>query len=84
MDFAFGAVRRITLATHSLQLGVAFESGPHQPNPTIKFVYVLDLNGFKVRFIENMERLRNHPPFADGMVAEAVCHSLFDWTRNRT
>ena len=36
--------------------GIALESGPHQPNPTIKFVYVLDPNGFKVQFIENIKR----------------------------
>jgi lactoylglutathione lyase len=35
------------------QKGIEVESGPHQPNPTIKFIYVLDPNGFRVQFIEN-------------------------------
>jgi len=34
--------------------GIQLESGPHQPNPMIKFIYVLDPNGFSVQFIENI------------------------------
>ena len=34
--------------------GTALESGPHQPNPMIKFIYVLDPNGLKVQFVENI------------------------------
>jgi lactoylglutathione lyase len=33
--------------------GIELESGPHQPNPMIKFIYVLDPNGFRVQFVEN-------------------------------
>ena len=36
--------------------GIRLESGPHQPNPTIRFVYVLDPNGVKVQFVENIRR----------------------------
>jgi lactoylglutathione lyase len=36
--------------------GIKLESGPHQPNPMIKFIYVLDPNGFRVQFIENIKR----------------------------
>ena len=34
--------------------GIDLESGPHQPNPRIKFIYVLDPNGFRVQFVENI------------------------------
>jgi len=34
--------------------GIEPESGPHQPNPMIKFIYVLDPNGFRVQFVENI------------------------------
>jgi lactoylglutathione lyase len=37
--------------------GIELESGPHQPNPMIKFIYVLDPNGFRVQFIENIKRV---------------------------
>ncbi|MHB8061143.1 MAG: VOC family protein [Ruminiclostridium sp.] len=35
-------------------IGVAIHSGPFQPNPHIKFFYVLDPNGLKVQFVENI------------------------------
>jgi lactoylglutathione lyase len=34
---------------------VKLESGPHQPNPTIKFIYVLDPNGVHIQFVENIK-----------------------------
>lgn len=34
--------------------GVAIHSGPFSPNPHVKFFYVLDPNGLKVQFVENM------------------------------
>jgi lactoylglutathione lyase len=34
---------------------IKLESGPHQPNPTIKFIYVLDPNGVHVQFVENIK-----------------------------
>ncbi|AKA69296.1 VOC family protein [Clostridium scatologenes] len=34
--------------------GIALHSGPFQPNPHIKFFFVLDPNGLKIQFVENM------------------------------
>jgi lactoylglutathione lyase len=34
--------------------GINIHSGPFQPNPHIKFFYVLDPNGLKIQFAENM------------------------------
>lgn len=34
--------------------GYTFLGGPIQPNPHIKFIYVLDPNGLKIQFVENM------------------------------
>jgi lactoylglutathione lyase len=33
---------------------VEIHSGPFQPNPHIKFFYILDPNGLKLQFVENM------------------------------
>lgn len=34
--------------------GVAIHSGPFQPNPQVKFIYVQDPNGLKIQFLENI------------------------------
>jgi lactoylglutathione lyase len=34
--------------------GIAIQSGPFQPNPHIKFFYVMDPNGLKIQFVENI------------------------------
>jgi lactoylglutathione lyase len=34
--------------------GVQIHSGPFQPNPSLKFIYVLDPNGVKIQFVENL------------------------------
>jgi lactoylglutathione lyase len=34
--------------------GIAIHSGPFQPNPGIRFFYVLDPNGLKIQFVENI------------------------------
>ena len=34
--------------------GVPIQSGPFQPNPMIRFVYVLDPDGVKIQFVENI------------------------------
>src|SRR5659263_377620 len=34
--------------------GFEIQSGPFQPNPHIKFFYMLDPNGFKIQFVENI------------------------------
>lgn len=36
--------------------GIAIQAGPFQPNPFIRFFYVLDPNGLKIQFVENMEQ----------------------------
>ncbi|MCR6544838.1 VOC family protein [Dehalobacterium formicoaceticum] len=35
--------------------GIAIHSGPIQPNPHVRFFFVLDPNGLKVQFVENIE-----------------------------
>ena len=32
--------------------GIALHSGPFQPNPHLKFFYIVDPNGLKIQFIE--------------------------------
>jgi lactoylglutathione lyase len=32
---------------------ISVHSGPFQPNPKMKFLYVLDPNGLKIQFVEN-------------------------------
>jgi len=34
--------------------GIDIESGPFQPNPHIKFFYILDPNGLKIQLVENI------------------------------
>lgn len=34
--------------------GVKIHSGPIQPNPHVKFFFVLDPNGLRIQFVENM------------------------------
>ncbi|WP_409228309.1 VOC family protein [Gudongella sp. SC589] len=36
------------------QKGIPVHSGPFQPNPHIRFLYVKDPDGFKVQFVENV------------------------------
>ena len=38
------------------QKTIRVESGPHQPNPMTKFIYVLDPNGLQVQFVENIKK----------------------------
>lgn len=33
---------------------IPIHSGPFQPNPSLKFIYVLDPNGVKIQFVENI------------------------------
>ncbi|MFP4014264.1 MAG: VOC family protein [Chitinispirillaceae bacterium] len=39
--------------------GVPVHSGPVQPNPRIRFLYVLDPDGLRVQFVEGMEQAEN-------------------------
>jgi lactoylglutathione lyase len=34
--------------------GIPVVAGPYQPNPTTKFFFVLDPNGLKIQFVENI------------------------------
>ncbi len=34
---------------------IAIHSGPFQPNPSIKFLYILDPNGVKIQLVENIK-----------------------------
>ena len=34
--------------------GISLHSGPFQPNPHTRFFYVLDPNGLKIQFVENI------------------------------
>jgi len=34
--------------------GIAIHSGPIQPSPQVKFFFVLDPNGLKIQFVENL------------------------------
>ena len=34
---------------------IPIHSGPFQPNPSIKFLYILDPNGIKIQFVENIK-----------------------------
>ena len=36
------------------EMGVTIHSGPFSPNPHNKFFYVLDPNGLRIQFVENM------------------------------
>lgn len=33
--------------------GIEIQSGPYQPNPHVKFFYVMDPNGLKIQFVEH-------------------------------
>lgn len=33
--------------------GITVHSGPFQPNPHVKFFYLMDPNGLKIQFVEN-------------------------------
>lgn len=34
--------------------GIAVHSGPFQPNPHVRFFYIMDPDGLKIQFVENM------------------------------
>jgi lactoylglutathione lyase len=33
---------------------IVIEGGPFQPNPHVKFFYIMDPNGLKIQFVENL------------------------------
>ena len=42
------------MMTFIKEKGIAIHSGPFKPNDHIKFFYVLDPNGLKIQFVENI------------------------------
>jgi lactoylglutathione lyase len=34
--------------------GIQIISGPHQPNPQIRYIFVLDPNGVRIQLVENI------------------------------
>lgn len=34
---------------------IPIHSGPFQPNPSVKFIHVLDPNGLRIQFVENIK-----------------------------
>ncbi len=42
------------MMTKVREKGIDIHSGPHQPNPQVRFFFVLDPNGLKIQFVENM------------------------------
>jgi lactoylglutathione lyase len=56
-DISLGfLVPSIEHITERLERGnIPIHSGPFQPNPSIKFIYVLEPNGLKVQFVENVK-----------------------------
>ena len=45
------------MLTQLKEKGIKIHSGPFQPNPNIKFFYLLDPNGLKVQMVENINIL---------------------------
>ena len=43
------------MMTFVKEKGVDINSGPFQPNPHTKFFYLLDPNGLKIQFVENIK-----------------------------
>ncbi len=41
------------MMTYLKDKGISIHSGPFQPNPNIRFFYILDPNGLKIQFVEN-------------------------------
>lgn len=33
--------------------GIDIESGPFQPNPNVKYFYIVDPNGLRIQFVES-------------------------------
>jgi lactoylglutathione lyase len=56
-DISLGfTVESIEQVTELLKTkNIPIHSGPFQPNPYIKFIYVLDPNGVKIQFVENIK-----------------------------
>jgi lactoylglutathione lyase len=42
------------MITFVKEKGIAIHSGPFQPNPHTKFFFIMDPNGLKIQFVENI------------------------------
>ena len=52
IGFEVGSVDKMLV--YLKEKGIKIHSGPFQPNPNIKFFYLLDPNGLKVQLVENI------------------------------
>jgi lactoylglutathione lyase len=52
LGFEVESIESITAVLKTKNIPIA--SGPFQPNPFIKFIYVQDPNGLKIQFVENV------------------------------
>ena len=52
LGFEVESLQKINKVLKSNNIPV--HSGPFQPNPSIQFIYVLDPNGVKIQFVENL------------------------------
>jgi lactoylglutathione lyase len=53
LGFEVESLEKITGVLKSRNIPV--DSGPFQPNPNIRFLYVLDPDGLKIQFVENIK-----------------------------
>jgi len=52
ISMGFEAPSLETLMETFRKLGIPLHSGPFQPNPGIRFLYILDPDGHKLQFVE--------------------------------
>src|SRR5665648_1068828 len=53
MSFVVNSIKQISEIFKKKNIPI--HSGPFQPNPSIKFIYVLDPNGVKIQLVENIK-----------------------------
>ena len=56
ISMGFEAASLDTLMETFRKEGITLHSGPFQPNPGIKFLYILDPDGHKLQFVEFMKQ----------------------------
>ncbi|MDH7483750.1 MAG: VOC family protein [Spirochaetales bacterium] len=44
-----------TMQQKLAQLGIPVHAGPFQPNPSLRFIYILDPNGLRVQLVEHVK-----------------------------
>lgn len=55
ISFGFEVNSVDEMMTFVKEKGIDIQSGPFQPNPHTRFFYVLDPNGLKIQFVENIK-----------------------------